>query len=144
ASRHHIPGALLMIDLDRFKTINDDHGHAAGDALLRAMSGALSQGLRDTDLRGRLGGDEFVAYLAHTDQRAARQVAEGVLALVRTASAALGPGMQTTASIGIATGYTAASDPGAMLGAADGAMYRAKRDGGNRLAISDSPAHTRP
>ncbi len=54
ASRHHIPGALLMIDLDRFKAINDDHGHAAGDALLRATSDALRQGLRDTDLRGRL------------------------------------------------------------------------------------------
>ncbi|MGI8712164.1 MAG: diguanylate cyclase domain-containing protein [Solirubrobacteraceae bacterium] len=135
ASRHHIPGALLLIDLDRFKTINDEHGHAAGDALLRAVSDALRQGLRDTDLRGRLGGDEFVAYLAHTDQPAARLVAEGVLALISTTSDALGPGMQTTASIGIATDYTAASELAAMLGAADSAMYRAKRDGGNRLVI---------
>lgn len=135
ASRHHIPGALLLIDLDRFKTINDDHGHPAGDALLRAVADALSQGLRDTDLRGRLGGDEFVAYLAHTDQPAARRVAEGVLALISTTSDGLGPGMQTTASIGIATDYTAASESAAMLAAADSAMYRAKRDGGNRLAV---------
>ncbi|MDQ6745195.1 MAG: GGDEF domain-containing protein [Actinomycetota bacterium] len=135
ASRYHIPGALLMIDLDRFKAVNDEHGHAAGDALLRTMSDALSQGLRDTDIRGRLGGDEFVAYLAHTDPVGARLVAEGVLALIRTTSAGLGPGMQTTASIGVATDYTATADPGAMLHAADSAMYRAKREGGNRLAV---------
>jgi len=142
ASRHHIPGALLMIDLDRFKAINDEHGHAAGDALLKATSDALRQGLRDTDLRGRLGGDEFVAYLAHTDPPAARRVAEGVLALICTTSAALGPGMQTTASIGIATNYTPASDPGAMLDAADSAMYRAKRNGGNRVAVWETtPSH---
>ncbi len=141
ASRHHIPGALLMIDLDRFKAVNDEHGHAAGDTLLRAMSDALSQALRDTDIRGRLGGDEFVAYLAHTDQVAARQVAEGVLALMRTTSAGLGPGMQTTASIGIATEYTSASDAGAMLQMADSAMYRAKREGGDRLAVWDPTAN---
>jgi len=142
ASRHHIPGALLMIDLDRFKAINDEHGHAAGDALLKATSDALRQGLRDTDLRGRLGGDEFVAYLAHADPPAARRVAEGVLALICTTSAALGPGMQTTASIGIATDYTPASDPGAMLDAADSAMYRAKRNGGNRVAVWETaPSH---
>jgi len=139
ASRHHIPGALLMIDLDRFKAINDNHGHAAGDALLRVVADALSQGLRDTDLRGRLGGDEFVAYLAHTDQPAARRVEEGVRALISTASAALGPGMQTSASIGIATDYTAASDAGSMLASADSAMYRAKRAGGDRLAVCESP-----
>lgn len=146
ASRHHIPGALLMIDLDRFKAINDQHGHAAGDALLKAMSEVLSRGLRDTDLRGRLGGDEFVAYLAHTDPAAARQVAEDLLTLIRTASAALGPGRQTTASIGIATDYTPASDPGAMLDAADRAMYRAKRNGGNRLAVWETvpPHQTKP
>jgi len=79
---------------------------------------------------GRLGGDEFIAYLAHTDQPAARQIAEGLLGLIRETSAALGPGMQTTASIGIATDYTSTSDPGAMLAAADSAMYRAKREGG--------------
>jgi len=135
ASRHHTPGVLLMIDLDRFKAINDKHGHAAGDALLKAITGALCQGLRDTDLRGRLGGDEFVAYLAHTDQPAAMQVTERLLALIRVTSAALGPGMQTTASIGIAIYSAAASDPRAMLDAADSAMYNAKRDGGNRLAV---------
>ena len=135
ASRHHIPGALLMIDLDRFKAVNDDHGHAAGDQLLQAISQALSQCLRNTDLRARLGGDEFVAYLAHSDQPAARQVAERVLASIRTTSAALGPGRQTTASIGIATDHAASSDPTAMLNAADRAMYQAKRDGGDRLAV---------
>ncbi len=101
-----------------------------------------AKGLRDTDLRGRLGGDEFVAYLTHTDPPAARQVAEAVLTLIRPTSAALGPGMQTTASIGIATDYTPASDPAEMLHSADSAMYRAKRDGGNRLALWETvPPH---
>ncbi len=137
ASRHDTPGVLLMIDLDRFKPINDEHGHAAGDALLKAMSDALRHGLRDTDLRGRLGGDEFVAYLARTDLPSATLLTEHLLALIRTSSTALGPGMQTTASIGIAVDSSAISDPGALLDAADIAMYRAKRDGGNRLAVWD-------
>jgi diguanylate cyclase (GGDEF)-like protein len=140
-SRHHIPGVLLTIDLDRFKAINDDHGHAAGDLLLQAISHALSQCLRDTDPRGRLGGDGFVAYLAHADQPAARQVAERVLAQIRTSSAALGPGRQTTDSIGITSDYTPTSDQAGMLNAADRAMYRAKRDGGNRLAAWNPPSY---
>ncbi|MFZ0385994.1 MAG: diguanylate cyclase [Solirubrobacteraceae bacterium] len=141
AARHHTPGVLLMIDLDGFKAINDEHGHAAGDALLRTVNDALRHGLRDTDLRGRLSGDEFVAYLARTDQPAATQIAEHLLALIRTTSAALGPGMQTTASIGIATDSSAAADPQAMLAAADIAMYRAKRAGGNRFAVWDPSSH---
>jgi len=139
ASDRQIPGALLMIDFDRFKAVNDEYGHAAGDALLRAMSDALTQGLRATDTRGRIGGDEFVAYLSQTDEATARQIAEGVLDLVRTAGAAFAPGMRTTASIGIATDYTATANAATMLGAADGALYRAKRHGGNRVAVSNLP-----
>ncbi len=140
AARHHIPGALLMIDLDQFKAINDHHGHAAGDALLKAMADVLSRGLRDTDLRARLGGDEFVAYLAHVDRSGAQQVSEGLLALIVTTSAALSPGGQTTASIGIAAEYVFATDPEGLLEAADSAMYRAKRDGGNRVVTWTAPA----
>jgi GGDEF domain-containing protein len=102
ASRHGSPGALLMIDLDRFKAINDRHGHAAGDALLCRISEVLQGRLRDTDAVGRLGGDEFVAYLPQT-------------------------------SIGVAFDATSSHGPEVMLKAADRAMYRAKRAGGNRV-----------
>jgi len=136
AARHHNRGALLMIDLDRFKAINDKHGHAAGDELLRAVSAALKGRLRDTDALGRLGGDEFVAYLPHTDASAARAVAEHLLGVVRDASTALGHGMHTTASVGIAFDSTSSLEPEAMLNAADAAMYAAKRAGGNRVSAA--------
>ncbi len=142
ATRHHTPGALLMIDLDRFKAINDENGHAAGDELLRAVSAALKGRLRDTDALGRLGGDEFVAYLPHTDGAAARAVAEQLLSVVRDASTALGDGMHTTASVGVAFDSASAFEPEAMLKQADVAMYIAKRAGGNR-ASSARPTRSR-
>jgi diguanylate cyclase (GGDEF)-like protein len=139
ASRHHSPGALLMIDLDRFKAINDDHGHAAGDTLLQGVSDALQGRLRDTDALGRLGGDEFVAYLPQTDAAAAARVGEHLLTVVRDASTALGDGMRTTASVGVAFDAGSSLGPQAILGAADDAMYRAKRAGGNRVGAAGKP-----
>ena len=133
ASRHSSPGALLMIDLDRFKAINDRHGHAAGDALLRRISEVLQGRLRDTDALGRLGGDEFVAYLPQTDADAGARVAEHLLTAIREASTELGDGMRTTSSIGVAFDATSSHGPEVMLKAADRAMYRAKRAGGNRV-----------
>jgi diguanylate cyclase (GGDEF)-like protein len=140
ASRHHAPGALLMIDLDRFKAINDDHGHAAGDDLLQGVGKALQGRLRDTDALGRLGGDEFVAYLPQTDAGAAGGVAANLLAVIREASTALGDGMHTTASVGVAFDSASSLDPAEMLKAADAAMYRAKRAGGNRVDGGRPPA----
>jgi diguanylate cyclase (GGDEF)-like protein len=134
ASRHHAPGALLMIDLDRFKAINDEHGHAAGDDLLQGVADALRGRLRDTDALGRLGGDEFVAYLPHTEAVAAVAVAEHLLTVIRDASTALGDGMRTTASVGVAFDASSSLGSEAMLGAADAAMYSAKRAGGNRVS----------
>jgi diguanylate cyclase (GGDEF)-like protein len=133
ASRHCSPGALLMIDLDRFKAINDSHGHAAGDALLCRISEALQGRLRDTDALGRLGGDEFVVYLPQTDAEAGARVAEHLLTAIRDASTELGDGMRTTSSIGVAFDATSSHGPEVMLKAADRAMYRAKRAGGNRV-----------
>jgi len=149
ATRHHTPGALLMIDLDRFKAINDKHGHATGDELLRGVSAALLGRLRDTDVLGRLGGDEFVAYLPHTDAAAAAGVAGHLLEVIRNASTALGDGMRTTASVGVAFDSTSSLDPEAMLRAADGAMYTAKRAGGNRASAAKplaplAPSRTQP
>jgi diguanylate cyclase (GGDEF)-like protein len=133
AGRHGSPGALLMIDLDQFKAINDTHGHAAGDELLRRISEVLEARLRDTDALGRLGGDEFVVYLPQTDADAGARVAEHLLTAVSDASAELGDGMRTTSSIGVAFDSSSSHGPEVMLKAADRAMYRAKRAGGNRV-----------
>jgi diguanylate cyclase (GGDEF)-like protein len=143
STRHHTPGSLLMIDLDRFKAINDEHGHAAGDQLLRAVSAALKGRLRDTDALGRLGGDEFVAYLPHTDAAAAGAVSEHLLGVVRDASSALGDRMHTTASVGVAFDSASSLEPAAMLKAADSAMYVAKRAGGNRASVFKPPTPSR-
>ena len=132
-----------MIDLDRFKAINDEHGHAAGDQLLRGVGAALRGRLRETDVLGRLGGDEFVAYLPHVGAAAALAVAEQLLEVIRDASAALGDGMHTTASVGVAVDSTSSPAPDAMLRAADGAMYVAKRAGGNRASVAQRPARSR-
>jgi len=134
AARHQIPGALLMLDLDMFKTINDDYGHAAGDALLQAVGDTLKARLRETDALGRLGGDEFVAYLPHTEESAALSVAEDLRVMLQSASAELGPGIATTVSIGLAVVPTFGLDIRALLKVADEAMYQAKRAGGNRVA----------
>jgi diguanylate cyclase (GGDEF)-like protein len=133
ASRHCSPGALLMIDLDQFKAINDRHGHAGGDAVLSRISEVLQGRLRDTDALGRLGGDEFVAYLPQTSAEAGARVAEHLLTAIRDASMELGDGMCTTSSIGVAFDATSSHGPEVMLKAADRAMYRAKRAGGNRV-----------
>jgi diguanylate cyclase (GGDEF)-like protein len=133
ASRHSSPGALLMIDLDQFKAINDRHGHAAGDALLQRISEVLQGRLRDTDALGRLGGDEFVAYLPQTSAEAGASVAEHLLTAIREASTELGDGMRTTSSIGVAFDATSSHGSEVMFKAADRAMYRAKRAGGNRV-----------
>ncbi len=143
ATRHHAPGSLLMIDLDRFKAINDQHGHAAGDELLRAVGSGIKGRLRDTDALGRLGGDEFVAYLPHTDGAAARRVAEQLLEVIRDASTALGDGMHTTASVGVAFDSTSSDDEDALLKSADRAMYVAKRAGGNRASTDKPPTRSR-
>jgi diguanylate cyclase (GGDEF)-like protein len=141
AARHDTPGALLMIDLDHFKAINDEHGHATGDALLRGVGDALTQRLRDTDALGRIGGDEFVAYLPHTDVSGATYVARQLLGLIHEASVALGHGIDTTASIGVGLDPGSSVSHEAILKAADGAMYRAKRAGGNRVMVSEQPTH---
>jgi diguanylate cyclase (GGDEF)-like protein/PAS domain S-box-containing protein len=130
-------GALLAIDLDNFKEINDSFGHSVGDEVLIRIAELLSRRLRSTDLLSRLGGDEFVAILPGSGSRAAFRVAASLLeALEAQAAQRPGPGAESvTASIGIVTfdgreGVSAAE----LLARADIAMYDAKRAGRNRAA----------
>ncbi len=122
--------ALIAVDVDRLKEVNDAHGHEAGDRTLQAIADALSSQVRSGDLVARLGGDEFVAVLEGTDRAGASEVAER---MVDAVAAAVGP--TVTVSLGVATG-PAAEAGSSLLRAADRAMYAAKRN--RRVVATDS------
>jgi diguanylate cyclase (GGDEF)-like protein/hemerythrin-like metal-binding protein len=129
--------AVLLIDLDQFKPINDIHGHATGDVVLREAARRLQAAARAVDTVARLGGDEFVVLLGGPGGRdEARLVAERIIQAV-TAPLAM-HGLRLGVSIGIAIFPDDGSDPDQLLARADGAMYEAKHRGGNRHAFADS------
>jgi diguanylate cyclase (GGDEF)-like protein len=125
--------ALLAIDIDHFKTINDRHGHAAGDAVLVALVATLSARKRQSDMLFRTGGEEFVLLLPRTSALDAQQVAESLRA--RIAETPLLPGHPITVSVGVGVQQPQhqADD---WLGAADRALYQAKHNGRNRVECS--------
>lgn len=127
--------AVLLLDIDHFKRVNDTHGHAGGDAVLRAFHATCAAQLRAHDLLGRLGGEEFGVVLPATGREVARQVAERLRAAVAAEPVALpgGGAVAITVSIGLAFTASAAQDIDGLLAAADAALYRAKREGRNRV-----------
>ena len=136
ARQHHHPVALMFIDLDGFKAVNDTHGHAAGDLLLQAVAGRIQACLREGDLLFRMGGDEFTAVLARVvSADDAETVARRVLAAVAQPVTVAGAAATVGASIGIALYPTDAAAPDGLLRLADDAMYRAKAAGKGRHAF---------
>ena len=134
AHRHQHPLALLLIDADHFKRINDVYGHAAGDAALQTLVAALQCSLRGEDLLGRLGGEEFVVVLPEADQAAAHASAERLRVAVENAEfSTRHQSIPLRVSIGIAL-IGDGDDFASMLHRADQAMYAAKRAGRNRVA----------
>jgi diguanylate cyclase (GGDEF)-like protein len=132
AQRTGNPPAVLMIDADHFKQINDRFGHAGGDAALRALGQALRDSLRPTDVLGRIGGEEFAIVLPQTSREGAIRLAErlrGAIAGLTIEFA--GHTIPLTVSIGVATGKQ--SDLTALLRDADAALYQAKAAGRNRV-----------
>ena len=131
--------ALLFLDLDRFKQVNDAHGHHAGDVLLQAVADRLRAAARPGDLVARLGGDEFAIVLtglpdgAGEPVRSALSVARRLLAAVTQPVAVGGSNVFVGASIGVAISAPEGSDPDTLLREADLAMYEAKRGGGDRI-----------
>lgn len=145
AGRHRQSLAVLFIDLDRFKEINDDLGHAIGDGLLREVAERLHSGLRVADTVARLGGDEFAVILESAGQRdEIERVAAKLLAALAVPIVVDGHPLKVTASLGAAVFPDDAADDGDLLKKADTAMYRAKRSGRDQLCFysdEDPGAH---
>jgi diguanylate cyclase (GGDEF)-like protein len=131
--RANAPTALLLIDLDHFKIVNDTHGHLAGDAVLALVGQALKQELRGHDAVGRYGGEEFAVLLTEVDAPSAADIADRVRA--RIAAIEPGDGVRVTASIGLAA-RNASGSLNELLATADTALYRAKAAGRDRVFAS--------
>jgi diguanylate cyclase (GGDEF)-like protein len=137
ARRLGAPFSVLMLDVDRFKPINDTHGHAAGDRALQHLATLLSSQMRDIDRVGRYGGEEFVVLLPGTPQEQAHGLAQRLCEKV----AALPPmwrdaPLPVTVSIGVAEWLGDSDGLPALMARADAALYRAKEDGRNRVVTT--------
>ncbi|MEI8394468.1 MAG: sensor domain-containing diguanylate cyclase [Rhodospirillaceae bacterium] len=132
------PSALLYIDLDNFKAVNDQRGHRQGDEVLRAVAALIMRGSRPGDIAGRMGGDEFVLWLARTEQNGATVVAERLLSGIAELSAlSAGEDRPLGMSIGIALHHPGQGEGIAtLLERADSAMYRAKIEGKGRFGLA--------
>ncbi len=130
------PFAVLFVDLDHFKPVNDGLGHEAGDAVLRLIAERLVQTLRDGDLAVRLGGDEFGILLRGVDEASAGTAADRIIESVRAPIMVGASTVHVDASIGIAASTLEAETPEHLLRAADNAMYEAKRAGKGRFAVA--------
>jgi diguanylate cyclase (GGDEF)-like protein/PAS domain S-box-containing protein len=129
--------AVLFLDLDNFKSVNDTLGHGAGDELLRALTPRLQSVLRPADTLARLGGDEFAVLCEDLTEAGAVTVAERLAAVLREPIPAGGGEHHITASVGIAVADSSAADPDGLLRDADAAMYRAKERGRARYELFD-------
>jgi diguanylate cyclase (GGDEF)-like protein/PAS domain S-box-containing protein len=134
AARYGAPGAVLLIDLDNFKDVNDTFGHRAGDDVLKGVAGLLKQRLRHTDVIARVGGDEFAVLLPQTDPDQVQIVADEVVkALGRETAVLADQSIRITASVGVAM-FDGLTDV-EVLAYADLAMYEAKETGRNRFEM---------
>ena len=141
ALRHGTKAAIICVDLDRFKQINDTYGHAAGDSCLREVAARLRQRLRSVDTAARTGGEEFMIVLDGVAQpRDAERAVEDILRTLAPPLVFEGNSIQISASVGIAIYPDHAEDPSQLWNMADAAMYRAKQGGGNRHSLY-SPAN---
>lgn len=145
AERHGTPYALLYLDLDRFKAVNDTAGHIAGDELLRVLSALLKRSLRDHDTLARLGGDEFALLLEHCEPREADDIAE------RTRMAVAGFRFRwldfeftVGASIGLVAFCSGVRAPQELLRCADEMCYRAKSKGRNQVQVYQANGRAAP
>jgi len=130
------PVSVVLADLDHFKHINDTYGHLAGDAVLREAARRMQDAIRPYDSIGRYGGEEFLLVLSNCDTIGAAAIAERLIQAVRKDTIVLAEAtVSVTLSVGVATSGVI-QDPEALVGAADAALYRAKRSGRNRVEVA--------
>src|SRR5690348_614116 len=127
---------MLLIDIDRFKRINDQFGHTIGDEVVRQVGEIIRVSLRQGDLAGRYGGDEFGAVLCGTDVAAAEVVADRIRSGVADLKGEQAPGLRCTLSIGLARGPAGMATAREWIEQADAALYRAKLAGRNRFVVA--------
>ena len=135
AQLRHASLSILMIDVDHFKRINDQHGHLAGDAALREIARLIAYHIREIDIAGRYGGEEFCVILPDTDKQGALVVAERIrMAIAQEKIRAYDTTLQVTVSAGVATFPDDAFQMDELLDKSDWALYRAKKSGRDRVA----------
>lgn len=137
--RYRVPCALLLLDIDHLKKINDAHGHSEGDRAIRAVAEAMASHSRDNDTAARLGGEEFALLLAGADRAKAFAAAERLRLSV--AAEPLDEAGVITVSLGVASCPDHAQTERTLYAASDRALYRAKHDGRNRTALADADGH---
>ncbi len=130
ASRHRAPLSVMMLDLDHFKSYNDEFGHPAGDDAIRTLAAIIRENIRDYDLVARYGGEEFAVLLPTTNARSAVLMAERLRMAVASHDWTLRP---VTSSIGVATSTISTFDGDELVKQADSALYRSKTRGRNRV-----------
>lgn len=126
--------SVIMIDLDHFKRLNDEHGHATGDAVLREAAAAIVGALRETDVACRYGGEEMIVFLPDCDLPDAALKAEQIRARIEDLSGA--HGAKISASLGVSSVPSTSSNSADLVKAADTALYRAKHNGRNQVALA--------
>lgn len=138
AARYGQPLSLFMLDIDHFKAVNDNFGHAAGDEVLRELAEHFRQQLREVDYAGRYGGEEFVVVMPETGLEDGTATAERLCASIRNLQFAVGDNvtLQVTASLGVANMPEHAEDMEKLVRLADEALYRAKKEGRNRVCVA--------
>ena len=139
SQRGNQPFSVLFIDLDHFKSINDNYGHAVGDDVLRTVAQTIRQTVRRSDIAGRIGGEEFSVFLPNTQVQGAEQLAETLRQAIEAIHIEVaGVRLKITASIGVAAKRFDQETMQAIQQHADQAMYEAKRGGRNRVSTFDS------
>ena len=141
ARRHGQDLAVILFDIDRFKEINDAHGHAVGDEVIRSLARIVASTGRESDIAGRVGGEEFAIVLPQTNARDAQELAERLRERMEQSVVHLDHGeVKFTASFGVVQMGSGCESLEALVAAADGAMYQAKERGKNFVFVATPPA----